>query len=65
MARASEQPTLEEPEKAKWQIVRDPELLAMGKIQRIIDKLPNEGAKVRVIDWLKAKIDFPLAKDVV
>ena len=43
----------------KGQIVRDPELVAMQKINRILEKL-DERAKFRVVSWLKDKLQFPL-----
>lgn len=49
----------EEPAQPKGQIVRDPELIAMQKIDRIIAKLP-EKARVRVVQWLTSKIEFPI-----
>jgi len=48
-----------EPKKARGKIVDDPELIAMNRINRILSSLPD-AAKVRVISWLKAKIEFPL-----
>ena len=50
-----------EPKPQKGQIVHDPEILAMQRIKKLIDKLPNEPSKIRVIEWLKSKIEFPLA----
>lgn len=44
----------------KGMICQDAELVAMQKISRIIDKLPGDKAKIRVIEWLKSKIEFPL-----
>lgn len=44
----------------KGMIVQDIELVTMQRIKKLIDKLPNEPAKVRVIEWLKSKIEFPL-----
>jgi hypothetical protein len=49
------------PETPKGRIVHDPELQTMQKIQRLIEKLPTEDAKIRVLAWIKAKLDFPLA----
>jgi hypothetical protein len=44
----------------KGQIVKDPELIAMSRINRILASLPADKARIRVIEWLKDKIDFPI-----
>jgi hypothetical protein len=45
--------------KPKGKIVCDPELIAMNRINRILQALP-EKARIRTIQWLKDKIDFPI-----
>lgn len=53
-------PASEQPEgKAKGMICQDEELIAMQKINRILTKLEPK-AKIRVVSWLKDKIEFPL-----
>ncbi len=47
----------EAPKKQKGQIVHDPELVAMQRINRILDKL-QEKAKIRVVAWLKDKLEL-------
>ena len=59
MAKAPDPPADAPP---KGQIVRDPELQAMQKINRIIDSLPNQKAKIRVVSWLRDKLEFPLVE---
>lgn len=55
-----DEPPITAPVKPKGKIVDDPELIAMNRINRIINALPNEPTRIRVIRWLAAKAEFPL-----
>jgi hypothetical protein len=45
--------------KQRGTIIKDPELIAMQRINRIISQLPNEPMKIRVLSWIKSKLDAP------
>jgi hypothetical protein len=62
MAKPESVPVPPAASKPRGKIVNNPELIAMNRIHRLLSQL-SDAARVRVINWLKDQVDFPIIGD--